>query len=197
MLSYLKLAFHVSGNRKYEKIYRDLVFNHHYAENARHAKTYKPSWRTHIDDELLALAFPALLLYENDPQLMRIYHESLDWWYKGLRADESPFFDFIYGALSGKNPQPEISVAVLRNASLDLVRWRMDNSHREDIGLVRKPELESIQTGRLLPLSERSVMRWDVNPWKAVQGDGGWTESSGVWWLLPYWMGRYYGFISK
>jgi hypothetical protein len=28
-----------------------------------------------------------------------------------------------------------------------------------------------------------------------VQGDGGQTESDGVFWLLPYWMGRYYGYI--
>ena len=197
MLSYLKLASHVSGNPKYEKTYRDLIIRHHYAENARHAKTYEPSWRTHIDDELLALSFPALLLYEKDPSLKAIYRESLDWWYKGLKADRSPFFDFVYGALSGTNPQPGISVAALRDASLDLVRWRIDNSHREDLHLVRKPELESIQTDRLLPLSERGVMRWDKNPWAAVQGDGGWTESSGVWWLLPYWMGRYYKFISE
>ncbi len=197
MLSYLKLAYHVSGNPKYEKIYRKLAFQHHYAENARRAKTYERSWRTHIDDELLALAFPALLLYEKDPKLKTIYRESLEWWYKGVKADHSPFFDFVYGALSGKNPQPEISVAALRDASLDLVRWRLDNSRREDLHLVRRPELESLQTSRLLPVSERGVMRWDNNPWNAVQGDGGWTESSGVWWLLSYWMGRYYGFIRK
>ena len=197
MLSYLKLAYHVSGNPKYQKIYKNLAFKHNYAENARHAKTYEPSWRTHIDDELLALAFPALLLYEKDPNLKAIYRESLDWWYKGLKADRSPFFDFIYGALSGKNPQPAVSAFALRDASLDLVRWRVDNSRREDLHLVRRPELESLQTDRLVPLSERGVMRWDNNPWNAVQGDGGWTESSGVWWLLPYWMGRYYGFIAE
>ncbi len=197
ILSYLKLAYHVSGNPKYEKVAKNLAFKHHYAENARHAKTYEPSWRTHIDDELLALSFPALLLYEKDPSLKAIYRESLDWWYKGVKADQSPFFDFVYGALSGKNPQPENSVFALRDASLDLVRWRMDNSRREDLHLVRRPELESIQTDRLLPPSERGVMRWDNNPWKAVQGDVGWTESSGAWWLLPYWMGRYYGFIVE
>jgi len=197
ILAYLKLAYHFSGNPIYEKRYRELLTRAHYAENVRHAKTYEPSWRTHIDDELLALAFPVLLLYEKDPNLQKLYRESLDWWYKGLKADRSPFFDFVYGALSGRNPQPTVSVAALRDASLDLVRWRVDNSHREDLHLVRKPELESLQTSRLPPLSERGVMRWDNNPWAAVQGDGGWSESSGAWWLLPYWMGRYYGFIAE
>jgi len=61
---------------------------------------------------------------------------------------------------------------------------------------VRMPEWENLQTNCLLPPSERGVIRWDENPWKAVQGDGGNTESDGVWWLLPYWMGRYYGYIQ-
>ena len=73
---------------------------------------------------------------------------------------------------------------------------RGSNSNREDVDIVRTPELEQLQTDRLLPPSERGVIRWDENPWKAVQGDGGYTESDGVWWLLPYWMGRHYGYIQ-
>jgi hypothetical protein len=40
-------------------------------------------------------------------------------------------------------------------------------------------------------------MRWDNHPFEVVQGDGGATESDGVFWLLPYWMGRYLGLIGK
>ena len=42
-----------------------------------------------------------------------------------------------------------------------------------------------------------SVYRWDENLWRVVQGDGGQTESDGIWWLLPYWMGRHYGYIQS
>ena len=157
----------------------------------------KFSWRTHIDAELLALAYPCLLMHEHDPTLRRLYRESLDHWYAAVRADCSPFFDFIYGGCTGPAPQLDISLASLRDASLDLVRWTVDNSQREDIQIVRVPELEQLQTNRLLPPSERGVIRWDENPWRAVQGDGGRTESDGVWWLLPYWMGRYYGYIQR
>jgi hypothetical protein len=62
---------------------------------------------------------------------------------------------------------------------------------------VRTPELEMLQTNRLLPPDERGVIRWDENPFRAVQGDGGNTESDGLWWLLPYWIGRYYGYIQS
>ena len=87
------------------------------------------------------------------------------------------------------------SIKYLRDASLDLVRWTVDNSKREDLRIVRTPELEMLQTNRLLPPDESGVIRWDENPFRAVQGDGGHTESDGVWWMLPYWAGRYYGYI--
>ncbi|MFC1636261.1 hypothetical protein ACFL5Z_15630 [Planctomycetota bacterium] len=196
ILSFLKLAYHVSGDERYQKEYFHLLDEEDYAANVRRAKTTNPTWRTHIDDELLALAYPCLMIHEDDPKLRRLYRESVDHWYAAVKADCSPFFEYIYGACLGWVPQPEKSVASLRDASLDLVRWTVDNSHREDIQIVRTPEWEHLQTDRLLPPGERGVIRWDENPWRAVQGDGGRTESDGVWWLLSYWMGRYYGTIQ-
>lgn len=196
MLSYLKLAYHVSGKKKYQDKYLELIHKHQYAENARTAKTFAPSWRTHIDDELLALAFPALFLHETDPELREIYRQSLERWYEGIRGDQSPYFNLIYLACAGQDPEWRTTVHNLRDASLDLIHWRIDNSRREDIQVVRQPELENRQTHRILPPSEICTTRWDNNPWNIIQGDGGHTESDGVWWLLPYWMARYYRLIE-
>jgi len=196
ILSFLKLAHHVSGDERYQREYLHLLHDHGYAANVKRAKTYHPAWRTHIDDELLVLAYPCLLMHEDDPELRRLYRASLDHWYAAVKADCSPYFDFTYAACAGQGPRWEIPIASLRDASLDLVRWTVDNSQREDLHIVRTPELEQLQTDRLPPPSERGVIRWDENPWRAVQGDGGRTESDGVWWLLPYWMGRYYGYIQ-
>ena len=196
ILSYLKLACHVTGDPKYEEAYRRLLRGHRYDLNVRRAKTTNPSWRTHIDDELLALAYPALLLHERDPELRALYLESLDHWHDAVKDDHSPFFDFTYRTLSGKDLDLEGALEFLRDAPLDLVRWTVDNSRREDLRLVRVPEIEHVQTDRLPPASERGVMRWDDNPWRAVQGDGGRTESDGVYWLLPYWMGRHLGLLQ-
>lgn len=195
ILSFLKLAYHMSGHERYQKEYLKLLHEYNYVDNVKRAKTYNHAWRTHIDDELLALAYPCLLLYEDNPKLLRLYRESIDYWYAAVKSDRSPFFNFIYGACVGKAPQLQASVNYLRDASLDLVRWTVDNSNREDVKIVRTPELEMLQTERLLPPDERGVIRWDENPFRAVQGDGGHTESDGVWWLLPYWMGCYYGYI--
>jgi streptogramin lyase len=195
ILSYLKLAYHVSGHERYQKEYLHLLDEHDYASNVRRAKTTNPTWRTHIDDELLALAYPGLMMHEDDPKLRRLYRQSIDHWYAAVKADCSPFFEFVYGACGGM-PHLKASIVSLRDASLDLVRWTVDNSHREDVRIVRTPEWEHLQTDRLLPPSERGVIRWDENPWRVIQGDAGHTESDGVWWLLPYWMGRYYGYIQ-
>jgi Tfp pilus assembly protein FimT len=197
ILSYLKLARHMSAEEKYQKHYLILLHDHHYLENIKQVKTMNPAWRTHIDDELLALVFPVLLQYEKDPELLKAYYNAFEQWYTAAGDDCSPYFNFMYGAFKGADPHLDCSINNLRDTPLDLVRWRVDNTHREDLDLTRYPEYEHIQTSRLVAVSERGVMRWDNNPWVAVQGDGGYTESDGVYWLLPYWMGRYYGFISE
>jgi len=197
ILSYLKATYRMTGDEKYQRHYLELLHKHNYAKNVLRAKTTDPAWRTHIDDELLALAWPALLLHESDPRLREVYLKALAGWYAACGRDESPYFDFLYASLTGRKVDLSAGVRFLRDAPLDLIRWRVDNSQREDLRIVRFPEMEKLQIDRVLPPSERGVIRWDDNPYLTVQGDGGETESDGVYWLLPYWMGRYYGYIQS
>lgn len=200
ILSFLKAAHHITGDETYQNEYKKLIEQHGYAQNARRPKSYGRADRTHIDDELFMFAAPALLLYEDDPELLAIYREALTWVYRTVENDQNPFFNFMFGCLGGNNFHLDESAAFLRDQPLDLTQWRIDNSRREDIRLVRHPMLEPLQTSRMLPPSERGVMRWDKNPWDVISGDfsdpEGRLESSGVFWLTPYWMGRYYGYIE-
>lgn len=196
ILSYLKTTYHLTSDDKYQTEYRRLVDEFGYAELVRSPKPTNPSERTHIDSELLALAFPALLMCEDDPELLAAYKQGIRQWFGTVRHEYSPYYNFLSASLGIEDIGVEECIAFLRDAPLDLIRWTVDNTKREDLELVREPELEHLQTSVLPPPSERGVMRWDNNPWSAVQGDGGRTESSAVYWLLPYWMGRYYGFIE-
>ncbi|HPO12525.1 MAG TPA: regulator [Candidatus Hydrogenedentes bacterium] len=196
ILSYLKTAWHITGDEKYQREYLRLLNEHNYKENVRHAKTYEVAWCTHIDDELLALAYPGLLLYETDPELRALYRESLDHWYTGASKEQNAFANMIYALLTGNDPNLNDTLFMLRDTPLDLIDWTIDNSTREDIHMQRAPIFEDLQTNRLLPPSERGVIRCDKNPWTAVQGGEGRTEWAPTFWLLPYWMGRHLGFIA-
>ncbi len=149
ILSYLKLAYHVSGDEKYQREYNKLLYKENYIVNILIAKRTNPAWRTHIDDELLALAYPCLLLYEDDPALRELYEKSFEMWYENVKYDNSPFFEFTYGAFKGKLPRFQKAIEFLIDTPLDLVRWQIDNSQREDINLVRFPEMENLQLNRM------------------------------------------------
>jgi len=196
ILSYLITTWHITGDARYRRAYLDLLQHHRYAELIRKPKTVDPAWRTHIDDELLALAYVALLRYETAPRWRRLYLEGIRQWHAAVAADHSPLFDFVCAGAGGLKVDLRGAISFLREAPMDLIRWHMDNTRREDVRLVRAPELEAVQTSRLLPPGEICFMRWDGNPWEAVQGDGGQTEGDGVFWLLPYWMARYWGLLG-
>ena len=171
ILSYLKLAWHVSGSKKYQQEYEKLLNKYHYRDNVLQAKSVMPAWRTFIDDELVALAYPALMMYEKNPDLRAIYSQSMENWYQACKDDDSPFYYYTIDAFLGKEYKPGRSVFFLRDNPLDLIRWRVDNSQREDLHLTHSPILEDRETSRLVPPDERGIMRWDKNPWAAVQGD--------------------------
>ncbi len=159
ILSYLKLAHHVSNHPRYQDEYTKLRYEHHYLQNVLEAKSLNSSWRTHIDDELLSLAFPCLFLYEKDPAILQVYQQSIERLYDAVKDDQSPYFIFSYALCTGKMPDLNAAVEYLRDAPLDLINWRIDNSWREDLKLVHTPEFEQIQTSRLLPPDERGIIR--------------------------------------
>ena len=102
----------------------------------------------------------------------------------------------MFTSATGQPVDVEQNVAFLRRLPLDMIDWSVDNTRREDVRLVRRPSIEQIQTERLLPPDERRINKWDGNPYTAHGGTGGRSENSSVYWLLPYWMGRYLGLIS-
>ena len=196
LLAFLKTTAHLTGDAKYEEEYRRLIEEYEFLKFARAPKATNPAERTDIDSSLLALVFPALLGFEKDEELREAYLEGLHQWFGQVRNDHNPFFNFICGVYGVEDVNVEACAAFLRDAPLDLIHWTVDNRDREDVSLVRYPELYGWQVDRLLPASERYTMRWDKNPYDAVGGDDGSRESTGVYWLLPYWMARYHGFIG-
>jgi len=198
ILAYLKVAEHLTGDAKYHRAARELIEKHGYARNAIYQKITLAPEINHSDDEMAFMCYYVLLKYEKDPELRRIYLKSLDRSWKIERPECSPFFNFVYGSATTGDFDLAESVAWLQDVPLDTIRWGVDNSGRRDVTLA--PYLSRFgrpQSTTVLPPSERPVMRWNGNPYDLSPGGNGRSKLDGTFWLLPYWMGRYHGFIVE
>jgi hypothetical protein len=110
------------------------------------------------------------------------------------RADKNPMINFLYCYGTNKKEELTSSIEFLRDTPLDLIDWSVDHTKREDVKIVRSPVLEEIQVEELPPASIRVAVRWDKNPWIATNGYPN-MEREPVFWLFPYWMGRYLNMI--
>ena len=159
-----------------------------------------PAFINHSDDELAFLSYYPLMKYEDDPQLLKSYRKSIKRSWEIEKPEKTPLWNFIYAAVmpDGTDFDLEGAVFTLERISLGLVRWDHVNSHRADIEFnTFKGRFGEVESKLPLPPDERSVMKWNGNPYALDTGAGGTNEEAGTYWLLPYWMGRYYGFIAE
>lgn len=201
ILSYLKIADHLVGHPRYREKYRELIEKHHYLLNTVTQKVAEPWWDVnHSDDEMAFMMYYTLLTLERDPDTRRVLLQSLDRSWRIERPEASPFFNFVFGALTGRPCDVEASVAALQEWPWELINWQARGSHRHDVEMrVRRGEGRArTQATRALPPSERRLMKWNGNPYQCDGGSPeGHTEEDGSAWLLPYWMGRYHGLIVE
>jgi len=193
MLSHLKVAAHLVGGTRYTNAYHELIRVHQYALNTLNAKI--PSGVSH-DNQLLFLSYYPLLLLERDPGLRALYTASLKRTWDFERVEESPLWNFIYGASTGAPCDVEAAVTALREMPLDFIQWRIRNSHRADLRFdPAPPEPGSKRLLKPLPWTERIIHKWDKSPF-VLDGGSDMGEGDPTIWLLPYWMGRYHRLID-
>ncbi len=199
ILSHLKVAIHLCGDARFVEAYQSLIVQHGYALNTVRQKLLPPDGENnHSDDELAACAYYPLLMLEMDPALRGLYLLSLERTQAVLRPERSPFYNFLYGALTGRSCDAEAAAQWLRDAPWDLRHWTLRNSHRADILPDPEPgRFGEKQARHVLSPRERCVSRWNHNPYALDGGSDGMGEEDGAFWLLPYWMGRYHGIISE
>jgi hypothetical protein len=190
LLSFVKLAYHVTGNEKYQREYKRLIDEEGYLKNMANIPQQNAAWFIYFDVILAAYQYPILLKCEKDPELLTFYEQHIDAWIEQRKYDHNPLVNFIYCFSRNKKVELESSVDLLMDTPLDLVDWTIDHRKREDITVSRVPVLGDYQVSELQPASIRSTIRWDKNPWGINPGNHH-VEREPVFWLLPYWMGRY------
>lgn len=194
ILSYMRTAAAITGDPKFEEAYRRLI-DMGYAEHVlRQKHTFPPNMITRFDDRLAFFLYYNLLRYETDPRLRSIYRRSLDRSWEIKRIEQTPWFNFIYGALTGNDCEILPAVKHLREWPLDLVSYSFTNKHRAD--LATPPGYTAYAGGtRAISPRERGPMRWSDCTLELNGGAGGRVVEDPSSFLDAYWMGRYYGFI--
>lgn len=195
LLGYLKFAYGITGDEKYQKEYTRLIEKEGYLENARKVNEKNPAWQIYFDRTLEGYTFPLLFRYETDPKIKAVYTEMLEKWMADQKDGENLINNLAYTICTGKKINVNQTIDFLKDAPLDLVEWPIDHSLREDVKLVRYPILEEVQIDQLPPASMRATVRWDKNPWSAREGNLH-AMREPVFWLWPYWEARYLGIIQ-
>jgi hypothetical protein len=207
ILAALKIAAHITGDARYQEHYDRLIEDHHYLLNGlmmRRGLSGRWSDINHSDDNLLFLAYYPLLCLEDDPARRRLLVQSLTRvWEDGyaeqsLRPERNPFYNFVYGAMTGRPCDVDEAVETLCDWPWELIDWTVKNAHRHDVVVRHQPGIHrhATQLDRVLPISERSQGRWNASPWTPDGGSDGLREHDGVAWSLAYWLGVYHGLLS-
>jgi len=197
ILSHLLVAHHLTGKARFLDAYRELIENHGYARNTARYLELRDNIN-YSDEELAMLSYYPLFLYENDEGLRRIYRQGLEGWWQNIRREKNPLWIFINQQAAGAADHTADAVWTLARYPMDLITWTVDNSDRADL----TPEtagdrFQRPQIRELLPPDERRIHKWNTNVFSPEGGNGGRGEDDGAAFLLPYWMGRFHGFIRE
>jgi hypothetical protein len=214
ILSYLRVAQHMTGDAKYQRAYDTLVNEHSYATNTLDPKRRNgPGTGNQSDDEMAFMCYYNLLRYETDPQRRRQYQWSLRWYWLLEQPERCPLLNFIFLALDDGSSMPALrpppagtivadGVDTLERIPLDRVLWPYQNSHRLDIVKIpstryRLSEGGHLRNGQVVPIDERGLEHWNQDPWRLDAGHDGRTLADGAAFLLPYYLGLYHGLIVE
>jgi len=155
------------------------------------------------------------LWHERDPALRKIYQLSIRRSWLVERPEHSPLFNFIYAAAlqaehwkeaTSRPTQSFVAPADydlsaclewFQDVPSDLIKWTIINSNRRDLGRFFLNRHGQLCSTRILPVSERPIMRWNGDPYELDGGSQGLVRDDGSFILLPYWMGRYHRFLSE
>ena len=195
-LGILKVSHHSSGESRYNDLYREFISKYHYPLNVIRHKV-RDAHNCHIDDNLGFLASLTYLRLEENDAVRSIVLCGLEDHWEYERPERQPMFSIIHAAMTGRDSDIADGIQSLREMPLDLMHYKMENSKRNDI---EWDEEESGRHGRpqikyALPYDESNVHRPDCGSFHSDSRGGGIQEPTVY--LLPYWIGRYYGIISN
>ncbi|MEO2032728.1 MAG: hypothetical protein ABGZ35_11650 [Planctomycetaceae bacterium] len=223
ILTYLNVAYHITGDQKYRDVFLDLAIEHGFGMNGMTQPKVEsgPGSFGQADDNMAFMNYYHLIRYETDPQLLSMFHNAIYYHWRVEKQERNPFFNFVYAAccldrvrkdqwreldLSPPKPWLEESVDTLKRYPMDLIDWPMSNAHRIDMiplaEYTRGPEGGNKGKGHrvdghVFRIDEQHAIYWGDDPWHLTNHKDGTRLREGVSYLLAYYMGLAHGYISE
>jgi uncharacterized protein (TIGR03437 family) len=133
------------------------------------------------------MSFYHLVMYQNDAQDLGAYVDVRNY----TANHQNPFFDVIDHALRGPNSfDPDIRFLT----DEWLLRPRRD-LYIDDTKVVKTCSATEACEPIPVPIRPTTDFLWQRDPFQLTGGGFDTTEGAGIDYILPYWMGRYYGVI--
>jgi hypothetical protein len=193
--TYMRTAYALTSDAKFQQGLEQLLKWRYHTYTVRQKLTFPPDSVVPWDDELAFRCYYPLLKCTQDPDLRSIYLRSIERHWEVMRMQQLPFFNFIYGALTGNDCEVEQAVKHLREWLLDVVNHSYRNSQRSD--LAPRPGYMPYCGGTRAISPRETEAKWGSRSSIEYDGNGkGKGVTPPVGWLEDYWMGRYYGFIE-
>ena len=200
LLSILRVAYHVSGNESFLQDYHRLIRQDDYLRRVTEGfAKLPPLTRFNFSDEELAfLSFYPVLKYEDDPDLRRQYQTALTDLWRHAEGERNPLWDYIYKVGTGaEDYDAQGALSTLQRIPLDMIYWSVRNSQRRDLSLIPQPnENGQRQSVAVIPPDQRCTSKWNGNPYVLDCMRGGKKVDDGTYFLLPYWLGRYFNLLG-
>jgi Two component regulator propeller len=224
ILSYLTVAEHITGDPKYGRAIQELIEKHGYAANVMTAKMQMGVGSgNQSDDEMMIMSFYNLVRYTQVKKYRPEWLFAFFYYWRLEQPEMNPFFNFAYAGVARGQTFADAfgpisldpwagwfadSMATLRGFPLDRANWGHHNSQRLDLVPLRRQEMQDFTAdqrpnragrvnGKVLPVENRFFNHWNTDPWELDYGGDGRELASGTVYLLPYYMGLYFGFIEK
>ena len=199
LLSFLKILDHLGADKKYHDEYVRLVSKEHFAVNAMRRKL-DDARTNHIDDHLGFLTTIPLMMYETDPDILQYYLIGLREHWEYERTERNPFWNILYAAYTDECSDLDLGINSLCELPMETMEIPIYNSVRNDLVWDYEGQErfgEDPQLAVPLPYDEKPFATYDHNQYLADRTWGGYRIVEGTFYLMPYWLGRYYGLIGE
>ncbi|GAB2990984.1 hypothetical protein GCM10027284_04590 [Cyclobacterium sediminis] len=150
----------------------------------------------HVDDHLAFMSYWVLTSYAF-PEFKESYKRAIQNHWEVEKVERNALWNMIAYASSGLNDEASIFWH-LREYPLDLVRYKINNSHRKDL-IFSPPNFRNDYLSTPLSPMERCMHRHNTSSFQVDAGffDQDVRELCGDEYLLPYWMARYFEIIKE